>query len=55
MVILYVTWDIEKCKFARDPPVGVGTTERGKNMGKAKMKEVLLEIVSNVHMSSNLH
>jgi len=35
--------------------VGMGTIERGKNMGKAKTKEVLLEIVSNVYMSSNLH
>jgi len=44
-------------QIGRDPPVVVRvvTIERGKNMGKAKIKEVLLEIISNVYMSSNLH
>jgi len=35
MIILGVTWDVEKCLYARDPlaGLGVGTLERGQNMG----------------------
>ena len=57
MIIFGVTWDVEKCLYARDPlaGLGVGTLERGQNIGPVSTKVVSLEIVSNFCMSSNLH